>query len=316
MSKISFCLPKKNIPDEASQIAWIDNKGIIFKEEGANSISEAWIYQTWMLLNKNGILCNLHSHVPSEGTVITTTAFLNPSLKKQVLSLDDIFLIDIVTDGLPNPHAHLHLVQNKATAQRLPRSFFMPHWPQPNLIPRDPRRGNRFENVCFFGTPSNIAREFFSPTWIQKLKSELGLQAYLLRSHQWHNYSPADCVFAIRDFSSSLHLHKPATKLYNAWQAGVPFIGGSDSSYAADGHPGKDYLVASSPEELFQHFKRLKEDENFRSTIVKNGLESGKKFTREATLQRWKNLFEEIIPQLILEKQMASTKKRFFTWPF
>jgi len=237
MNKISFCLPKDNLPNEAAQIAWNENKGIILKEKGTNCTAEAWIYQTWMLLNKNSIPCNLCTDIPSRGIIITTSAFLSPSLKNQISSLENIFLIDIITDGLPNPHAHLHLVQNKALAERLPHSFFIPHWPQPNLIPRDPTRGNRFENVCFFGTPSNIARELLSPTWSQRLQSELGLQAYLLRSHQWHNYSAADCVFAILDFSSSLHLHKPATKLYNSLHAGFPFIGGNDSASASDGRP-------------------------------------------------------------------------------
>ncbi|MEI6417136.1 MAG: glycosyltransferase, partial [Verrucomicrobiota bacterium] len=129
---------------------------------------------------------------------------------------------------------------------------------------------------------------------------------------QWHNYSDVDAVIAIREVSSARYFHKPATKLYNAWLAGVPFIGGLDSAYAADGRPGVDYLVASSVEEAFQHLRRLKEDESFRHQLVLRGTESGKAFTREATLQQWKNFVLETLPNLVEQWQKKSVFQRHF----
>ncbi|NES04757.1 MAG: glycosyltransferase [Okeania sp. SIO2F4] len=35
-------------------------------------------------------------------------------------------------------------------------SYFIPHWSQPGLIPRNPKRGDGFENIVFFGREQNL----------------------------------------------------------------------------------------------------------------------------------------------------------------
>ncbi len=127
---------------------------------------------------------------------------------------------------------------------------------------------------------------------------------------QWHDYSNVDAVIAIRDFSRARQLHKPATKLYNAWLAQVPFIGGNDSAYRSDGRPGVDYLIAQSPEQVLEHLRKLKEDPAFRAHLIQNGFESGKKFNRSATLERWKSLIQETLPGLAFQWQKKSPSQR------
>ena len=305
----SFCLPQEHIPTSEWVNRLLEGKSLLLKIGGGMATNQSWIYQTWALLITTGTRCYTFTQLPEKGIVIT----LNAALPDPCKTPDNVFLVDVVADGVPHPAAHLHIVQNKAHAERLPRSVFMPHWPQPGLVPRDPKRGTRFETVSFFGYIGNLAPELRSASWRRRLEKELGLELHLPEVHEWYDYSHTDCVLAVRDFSKSRYLQKPATKLYDAWHAGVPFIGGRDSAYASNGHPEKDYLVATSAEEVFQHLKRLKEDKTFRETLVQNGSQSGSHFSQEATLKRWKQLVEETLPKLASEWQK---KTPFARWRF
>ena len=291
---ISFCLPEEYFPNESWRDAFSQGKALPLEESGKIATTHSWIYQTWALLSMITVPCSLFPQMPENGIIIV----LSGSLPKSCKTPKDVFLVDIVADGLPHPAAHLHIVQNRAHAQRLRNSLFMPHWPQPGLIKRNSERGDHFENISFFGHLSNLATELQSPSWINRLRDELGLHLNFCSANRWNDYSTTDGVIAIRDFSTSRQLHKPATKLYNAWLAGVPFIGGLDSAYAADGEPEKNYLVATSPEDVFMHLKRLKEDRGFRKRLVLEGQKAGVSFTQNATLERWHQLVEKTLPHL------------------
>lgn len=322
---ISFCLPEEHLPDPSWIEAWERGHILPLEEKGKRASAQCWIYQTWALLIGAKVPCYLLEGIPKEGIVIAMSGsfpsidfHLKHKVKKKswvsnfFKTPPPFFLVDIVADGLPHPAAHLHVVQNRVHAKRLPRSLFMPHWSQPHLIPRDPARGSLFEKISFFGDSNNLVPELCSRAWQERLQKELGLSLELRGADRWHDYSDVDGVIAIRDFSNSPQFHKPATKLYNAWQAGVPFIGGRDSAYAADGHPGQDYLVATSPEEVFQHLKRLKEDDTFRLSLIQHGLKSGAAYTREATLHHWKTLLQTTLPERALQWQQTSSFRRSY----
>jgi hypothetical protein len=319
---ISFFLPKQHFPNQSWIEALEKNQIIPLEEKGKGATAQCWIYQTWDLLIQKEIPCLLIDGLPREGGIIIAMSGSFPIIvsclkeesqkksKKRVTP--NYFLVDIVADGVPHPGAHLHLVQNRAHARRLPRSLFMPHWPQPHLIPRDPARGSLFEKVSFFGDSSNLAPELRSAAWQERLHRELGILLEIREARRWHDYSNVDGVIAIRDFSGSSHLHKPATKLYNAWLAGVPFIGGIDSAYAADGHPGEDYLVGNSAEKVFQYLKKLKEDPVMRLKLVQKGSQSVVAYTREATLARWKKLVQTTLPAEAFKWSQGTPLGRFF----
>ncbi|MFZ4116313.1 MAG: hypothetical protein ACOYK6_06275 [Chthoniobacterales bacterium] len=293
MKEVFFYVPEQFI------FNYDQNPGKIFSKIGY-SVFYNWIHQTWSLLQEANIACKLTSNIQEKGILIIVGGFLDISFEVNQLPSASTFLVEVVADGFPSPRSHYSLLQNRAHAALLPHACFMPHWPQPGLIPRDSARGVSFKNICFFGEVENLAPELRSPAWSQRLEEELGLHFEIRTVPEWHDYRDVDCAIGIRDFSFSHHFHKPATKLYNAWLAGVPFIGGSDSAYQADGHPGRDYLLARSLEEIFQYLKRLQENCSFRSMLVQNGYDAGKSFTTEATLKRWKKLIEETLPSLAL----------------
>ena len=289
--------------------AWEKGHPLPLEASGKAATAHAWVYQTWRLLTATGIQISLVTELPTKGLVVALSGTLSSSLSFSQAS-SDFFLIDIVADGLPHPAAHIHLVQNRAHAQRLPHAHFTPHWPQPALLPREKSRATRFEKIGFLGNPSNLAPELLEPHWQECLKKDLSLDFEIKPAEQWHDYSQLDAIIAIRNFSRARQLHKPATKLYNAWLAGVPFIGGNDSAYQSDGRPGVDYLVAKSPQQILEHLRTLKEDPNFRFQLIQNGLASGKKFTRTATLEHWKILIQRTLPELALQWQKKATYQR------
>ena len=299
LPEVTFCLPPQCIPTKAQEQEMA--RGIIHPEL-QYTIFYNWIYQTWYFLTQAGIPCQLSKELPNEGIVVTLGQTLPASFQQKILSRK-IFLVDVVADNKPCAAGSLHLIQNGTDAAQTADSVYMPHWPQPHLIPRHPHRKNRFENICFFGHLKNLAPEFQSPAWQERLQKELGLSFKAKEIQEWHDYSNVDCILAIHDFSAALHLDKPGTKLYNAWLAGIPFIGGSDTAYAADGRPGKDYLVAASLEEVFQHLCHLKEDESFRLSLVKEGKKSVAGFNQQATLECWKKLVLETIPILAIRRE-------------
>ncbi len=314
---VFFCLPREYFPTPAWIDAWERGEVLPLEEKGMEATGQAWIYQTWALLIRAAVPCSLLEglpQLPPEGGIIIAMSGSFPSImalleekRKQQSKprswVHRFFLVDIVADGLPHPVARLHVVQNRAHAQRLSHALFMPHWPQPNLIPRDEHRGNRFEKVAFFGDIKNLAPELRSKQWQESLKKKLGITLELPSAAAWHDYHDIDGVIAVRDFSPAAYLQKPATKLYNAWHAGVPFIGGNDSAYRADGTPNENYLVANSAAEVFEYLRRLKEEESFRRALVEKGFQQGAAYTQEATLQRWKKLIQETLPALARQWQ-------------
>ena len=298
MSNITFCLPEQWLPNPEQQKTWpIDQVNFLAAYHEAIPL-HTWLYQTYYILKKSGIACSMNADLPNYGIAIT---------------IKDAFTVNMTIDSRPSLGMHLHFVMNKTIARFLPGSLLMPPWPPSELLPRNPTRGSRFENICFFGNSNTLAPELLSQEWQQHLLKELGIFCHFRAENSWRDYRDIDCIIAVRDFSRSRHFDKPATKLHYAWLAGVPFIGGTDSAYASDGHQGKDYLAARSAKEVFDHLKRLKEDESFRFKLVKNGFQSSKNFTREAVLVRWKKLLEETLPNLAVGWHFASiNKKRWF----
>lgn len=301
---ISFYLPEKYAPNEAWLQAWKQGSPLPLEESGKAAAVHCWIYQTWALLKEAGMKTSLVHTLPSKGIIIALSGTLPSTLKTNFNS--EVFLVDIVADGLPHPAAQIHLLQNKSHTSRLQNSYFMPLWPQAGLIPREISRTTLFKKVAFFGDPKNLAPELSSSLWKENLRKKLALNFEIKRSHQWHDYSNIDAVIAIRDFSRAHQLHKPATKLYNAWLAGVPFIGGHDSAYKTDGHPGRDYLIADSPKQVLEHLTLLKKDVSFRLKLIQNGFESVAQFEQSATLERWKVLLQKTLPQKATQWQKKS----------
>lgn len=250
-----------------------------------------WTLQTYLYLNDYGFPCQLVDTMPDEGIVISHRDYL----KESVQPGSKLLLICLRADVDRHPYAQLHVVQNPYQAipkkiMTLWESHFIPHWLQPSIIPRDPDRGSIFENVMFLGNAVNLVPEFRSPTWYEELE-KLGLKFKTKLSHdQWHDYRDTDVVLAIREFGRENHWRgKPASKLYNAWHAGVPAILGYESAFQVERKGELDYLEATSLTEVIAALKKLKEDQEFRSAMVENGRIRSLETHPDNMVKRWQD---------------------------
>jgi hypothetical protein len=301
---VAFHLPLRHRPDASRQQAWQTGGVVPVEAEGKTATAQAWIYQTWLHLSRSGAEVSLVEELPREGVAVTLNGWLRPDF----LAPRELFVAGVVADGLPHPGVDLQIVQNLWHARRLTGAFFMPHWPQPGLVPRDPARGTKMERLCFFGDPKNLAAGLRAPEWQQKLLETTGAHFEQRGAERWHDYHDVDAVVAVRGFGNANQPHKPATKLYNAWLAGVPFIGGNDSAYRAEAAPDTDYLMAGSPDEVIDLVLKMRNSPEWRSKITTRGRKRSEEVGGRKLTQRWSTLLDFMAQQR--EKKMRKTKWR------
>ncbi|PIG92512.1 hypothetical protein [Gloeocapsopsis sp. IPPAS B-1203] len=248
-----------------------------------------WTLQTYLYLKDYGFPCQLVQTMPDEGIVLSHRDFLEDSIQPS----PKLFIVCLRADVDRHPYAQLHVVQNPYQAvpksfMELWESYFIPHWPQSSLIPRDRDRKDTFENVTFIGNAVNLVPEFQEQFWYEQLAS-LGLQFQQKLSHDsWNDYSDIDVILAIREFGRKNHFRgKPASKLYNAWHAGVPAILSYESAFLAERKSNLDYLEATSMEEVIYSLKQLRDNQELRSAIVENGWIRAKETQPDKMVQRW-----------------------------
>ena len=288
---IHFYMPEHCLPSVEEREGWMSGELHQLAQSGKAASAQAWIYRTFLNLSTTGARVELRHQIPKEGVFVALTG----NLPRDFKCPEWIYLIGVVADGIPHPACHFHILQNAKHAARLARSTYIPHWPQPGLAPRNRERGDRFENIYFFGDPPNLAPELRDPSFSNSLREGLGLNLVIAGSNRWHDYSEADCVIAIREFGTRDFLGKPSTKLYNAWMAGVPFIGGSDAAFERDGMPGIDYLRCDTLQSVFTALEQLKDNTALRHRLVTEGSCSARHFTSEAITVIWTDFIDRII---------------------
>lgn len=290
---VFFHLPARHRPDSVRQKAWHENTPVELEAGGKTATAQAWIYQTWAKLRKSGVDAELVEQLPTEGVVVTLNGWLHP----EYIAPRALFVAGVVADGRPHPGVDLQIVQNRWHAGRLPGAVFFPHWPQPGIVPRDPARGAKLENVCFFGDPANLAPKIKDKAWQQRLRESTGARFEMRAANRWHDYHDVDVVIAVRGFGKGRQPHKPATKLYNAWLAGVPFIAGSDSAYRTEGIPGTDYLMAKSADHVIELVQNLRDDALLRERLTAEGRHRAETLQPEAMIARWRKFLDLCVEQ-------------------
>lgn len=273
----------------------------------ARSPSVSWIVQPWRALARRGHAVRVSSTLPDEGIIVAVRSDLAWHLRPTPRQL----FVCARSDAGPHPWAQLELVQNPAQAHPARERVFVPHWPQPGLRDRDPARGERFERVAFLGDQANLAPELVSPDWARALARE-GL-AWSIRQKgrdDLGDYRDLDAVIAIRDFAGVPHDRKPASKLVNAWLAGVPAIVGPESAFLAAGRPGDDLLVARDLASTLTALRRLRDDPALRARLVENGRRRATAFDEDSVVAAWEEVLYERAPQMLADWRALSWPAR------
>jgi hypothetical protein len=102
----------------------------------------------------------------------------------------------------------------------------------------------------------------------------------------------------VRPPERKLRRSKPATKLVNAWQAGVPALLGPEQAFQELRRSELDYLEVASVAEAREAVLQLRRDPGLYRAMVENGLRRGEEFAPEALVPRWAGLLFETIPAL------------------
>ena len=291
-----------------------------------NDISLIWTIQTYLRLKENEFPCQLIDTMPNEGIVVVDRYSWPSHLKPPA----NLLWVSIKADQNPHTYAQVHVVQNatEVTARTIQiqclskdryllpgKRFYMPHWPQPGIIPRNPSRGNRFENVAYLGISHNLAPELKQPAWQEELQ-KLGLVwKPEQETNRWHDYSEVDVIIAVRSFDGKTdYPWKPASKLFNAWNANVPAILGVESAFQGERKSELDYFEVKSASEAIAALKRLKDDRELRRAIVANCQQRAEEIKPENIAKRWSNFFTEVCVPAYHKWRAASAweRQRFF----
>lgn len=264
-----------------------------------------WTLQTYLHLKASGFPCELVGSLPNEGIVVSHW----DSLPEDFQPGPKLLVVCIQADRARHPYAQVHIVQNPkglltklmllGDKYLLPGGrYYMPLWSQPELIPRNSARGDRFENIAFFGLKENLLPELQSPSWQEQLEA-LGLRWQVVsRFESWNDYSDVDAILAVRSFGHQDYIWKPATKLYNSWHAGVPAILGSESAYQAERKSELDYIEVTSLSKVISALKRLRDDKSLRQAMIENGQIRAQETQPERIVARWRTLLiDQIIPE-------------------
>lgn len=306
-------------PNASSYWQWQCSQHSISPMQGGGCV---WTLQTYLYLNDYGFPCKLVETMPDEGIVLSHRDYLENSFQPSA----KLLLVCLRADVDRHPYAQLHVVQNPYQSiqkrfMTLWESHFIPFWPQPSIIPRPSERGDIFENVMFLGNAVNLVPEFRDPSWYEELE-KLGLKFRVkLNNDEWNDYSDTDVVLAIREFGQTSDWRgKPASKLYNAWHAGVPAILSYESAFRAERKSDLDYLEATTLTEVIAALKQLKEDRELRSAMVKNGRIRAAETSPDNMVKQWQTFLSEVaVPAYESWCGMSSWQQQMFfnaRWTF
>ncbi len=172
---------------------------------------------------------------------------------------------------------------------------YVPHWPQPGLVPRDRQRRSTVANVVYQGRPAHLAPEYRDDGFTAALAG-LGLRLRLGEADgarevaSWTDYSTADVVLAVRRVDPYTLGLKPPSKLLNAWLAGCPALLGPEPAYRQLRRSELDYVEVSSPAEAIEALRRLRDDPGRYAAMVRNGDERAREYTPDRIAEVWRDL--------------------------
>ncbi len=284
MSKINFLLPglsslNFDIPSEIS-LGYVDGISDLF----FNGPSYSWTLQTYLRLRESGHPCRLVESMPKEGIVVVHRG----DLPFNRVPPANCILVTTLGDADWHPYAHVQIVQNPNHLEELSETFFIHHWTQPGLIPRSEDRGDIFKNVGYFGHPNQLADPLHATEWEQFLGGhDLNWIPVHKGSDRQSDYSDIDLIVAIRSFDGRSYDYKPATKLHNAWLAGVPAILGPESAYRAERSDEFDFLEARTYKELCEYIEILKARPALRSKLRERSEENRKEINPAQKAEKW-----------------------------
>jgi hypothetical protein len=268
-----------------------------------------WVVQSYLQLREPLARAGIRAHI--------TDRFVTNAIciahRDHLNSFSDFcergYIVAVRADRPPVQIGRRQIVQNPL-AGRNAGERYIPLWPQPGLIPRDPRRGGRIECMAYFGRDESMPDWLRDPGFTQSL-NRIGI-TFSLRTREWHDYSDVDLVLAHRIASPTLLHEKPASKLINAWHAGVPALLSDEPAYAALRRSGLDYLAVDTPQSLLRGIESLRSDTSIYPTMIENGRLRALEYSAKAVRARWLELIlTDVVPDFLRSQTAMPPLLRF-----
>lgn len=269
-----------------------------------------WTLQTYIYLKSANYDCQIIDHLNVEGIIFSHSDFL-PQFIEPISSR---YIVEIKPDrSLKCLLANYVITQNSYDPLLTSfRRFFINatsinYWPQASLIKRNVSRGKKIKNVCYMGNP----QQFISQVKLLRRKiNNLGMKFLTKSRCHWNDYSDVDVIVAVRPaacFESKklppyLSLErKPASKVINAWLAGVPAIVSPDPAFIELKKNSLDFLLAKNVSEIIDQLKALKSNSFLYMKMISHGKKRARNLGANNTTKEWLKIIEnKIIPDFYL----------------
>ena len=170
---------------------------------------------------------------------------------------------------------------------------FIPPLPQRGLIARDPGRGDRLTAIGLKSNPRNVPPQLLAPEFTDALDAlgmTLDIDSPTLNGgsdQHWHDFSTLDLVICTRADGYET-ITKPATKLINAWAAGVIPVARREPAYTEIAVDRRDVVFFDRFEELPGILREMKADDDLRRALWQGVAEAAAtQPSVEQLLDRW-----------------------------
>ena len=188
---------------------------------------------------------------------------------------------------------------------------FIPLWPQPGIRRRDAARGNHVERLAYAGRTGSSPDWFFAADFHRSLRRR-GV-SFDVRHGRWNDYRDVDVAIAVRVAARAMLDVKPATKLYNAWLAGVPMLASPEPAYRELRRSALDFIEVSDARDVLRALDRLRGDPQLYRAMVDNGRERAREFAIDAIRRRWLALIDDVVvPAYTRNREQLGARRLWF----
>jgi hypothetical protein len=267
-------------------------------------LEDIWIVSTYLRLREAGFDVSIDAAPRRQAinVVCSPRTLLNSSHQ-------DGIVVAIRADRARPTWGDLTLVQSPLNLERS-TDWMIDHWPQPNIVPRDPRRRDRVERIGVIGPRTSIATEVQSPRFRTRVE-ELGMELVIRDDgSSWNDYSDLDVQLAYRTGPMFWLRCKPATKIVQSWIAGCPAITGIEPCFRTVGRPSLDYLEAASDDQIVEHLRTLRARPDLYRSLVERGLERARSHDDASVLAQWIAFLEGPATEVLRRRILRSTPGR------
>lgn len=283
-------------PRELNSIEDLDLDDYSFWSHEGKERRRAWLLQTYLHLRNRGYPVRIDATLPEKGLlVLLPEAPIQAAFKRQFTRRHRHLIIVTLRADVVEYRSLLDdvdIVQNGRFADEN-RVFFVPHWPQPGIQPRDSSRGTTIQNIVFKGGFGSLDASFRSDRWHEYLTRQ-GLSFHMATADtegaipSWHDYRTADLNLAVRPsyHDGGLRCEKPASKLVNAWHAGVPSLLGAEYAFREIRTSALDYVEVTSLAEAISAIDHLLEHPQLYAQMVEHARHRAKEFTVQKIAER------------------------------